>query len=174
MRFRSNFDRTSQSPLPRNRHTGMPIGHPNSTVFMSSPIRFRSSLVRVFNQSRTGSPPASVRKKMAGTRFPCLLPSADTGSSCFGFTVAKIVYHIWYTESRIAWSNLSTAKATKVTKKSHSIKRMLFEFPTIFLPLIRLHGWMNEAASLEPSLNRMAREQDQRISEVVRRERPGC
>lgn len=30
---------------------------------------------------------------------------------------------------------------------------------------------MNEAASLEPSLNRMAREQDQRISEVVRRER---
>jgi len=30
---------------------------------------------------------------------------------------------------------------------------------------------MNEAASLEPSLNRMAREQDQHISEVVRRER---
>jgi RNA polymerase sigma factor (sigma-70 family) len=29
---------------------------------------------------------------------------------------------------------------------------------------------MNEAASLEPSLNRMALEQDQRISEVVRRE----
>lgn len=30
---------------------------------------------------------------------------------------------------------------------------------------------MNEAASLEPSLNRMAREQDQRISDVVRQER---
>lgn len=30
---------------------------------------------------------------------------------------------------------------------------------------------MNEAASLEPSLNRMAREQDQRISDVVLRER---
>ncbi len=30
---------------------------------------------------------------------------------------------------------------------------------------------MNEAASLEPSLDRMAREQDQRISDVVRRER---
>ncbi len=29
---------------------------------------------------------------------------------------------------------------------------------------------MNEAASLEPSLNRMALEQDQRISEVVKRE----
>ena len=42
-------------------------------------------------------------------------------------------------------------------------------------PLIRLQKWMNEAASLEPSLNRMAlerivREQDQRISEVVSRE----
>lgn len=30
---------------------------------------------------------------------------------------------------------------------------------------------MNEAASLEPGLNQMAREQDQRISDVVRRER---
>jgi len=58
--------------------------------------------------------------------------------------------------------------------------------PTIFPPLIRLQKWMNDAASLEPAasermaLERMAREQivreqmvpeeDQRISEVVRRE----
>jgi RNA polymerase sigma factor (sigma-70 family) len=38
--------------------------------------------------------------------------------------------------------------------------------PTIFSPLIRLHPWMSEAASLE----RMALEQDQRISDVVDRE----
>lgn len=43
------------------------------------------------------------------------------------------------------------------------------------LPLIRLQQQMSDAASLEPSLNRMAlepmgREEDQRISDVVRRE----
>ena len=43
------------------------------------------------------------------------------------------------------------------------------------LPLVRLQNWMNESASLEPSLNRMAleqmvREEDQRISDVVKRE----
>src|SRR5947209_12673535 len=38
--------------------------------------------------------------------------------------------------------------------------------PTISLPLIRLQLWMNAAASLE----RMAADQDQRISEVVNRE----
>lgn len=44
--------------------------------------------------------------------------------------------------------------------------------PTIFWPVIRLHLWMNYAASLRQSeLERMAREQDQRISEVVKRER---
>jgi RNA polymerase sigma factor (sigma-70 family) len=36
----------------------------------------------------------------------------------------------------------------------------------MFVALIRLHNWMNEAASLE----RMAFDQDQRISEVVKRE----
>src|SRR5579864_2391405 len=38
--------------------------------------------------------------------------------------------------------------------------------PTISAPLIRLHSWMNQAASLA----QMALEQDQRISEVVKRE----
>jgi RNA polymerase sigma factor (sigma-70 family) len=42
-------------------------------------------------------------------------------------------------------------------------KRQTLQYPH---PLIRLHNWMNEAASLE----RMALEQDQRITEVVKRE----
>ena len=45
-------------------------------------------------------------------------------------------------------------------------------FPTIFGRIIRLHNWMNEAASpAYMELERMALEQDQRISEVVKRER---
>jgi len=42
---------------------------------------------------------------------------------------------------------------------------------TISAPLIRLQGWMNEAASPEyMAVERMALEQDQRISDVVKRE----
>jgi hypothetical protein len=54
---------------PRDLHTGMPTGQPNSMVFLSSPMRFRSSAGSVFNQARRGSPPASVQKKMAGILF---------------------------------------------------------------------------------------------------------
>src|SRR5215831_6346231 len=46
------------------------------------------------------------------------------------------------------------------------------EFPTIFSRLARLHGWMNEATRPNSmAVERMALEQDQRISEVVKRER---
>ena len=41
---------------------------------------------------------------------------------------------------------------------------------TINAALFRLQEWMNEAASLDPSLDGMAFEQDQRISDVVKRE----
>ena len=45
-------------------------------------------------------------------------------------------------------------------------------FPTIFSRVFRLPNWMNEAASpAYMELERMALEQDQRISEVVKRER---
>jgi hypothetical protein len=39
------------------------------------------------SQSRTGSPPPSVRKKIAGTRFP-------------GFSGMIAVYHTWYDGGR--------------------------------------------------------------------------
>src|SRR5208282_4286517 len=94
-------------PPPRGLHTGIPTGQPNSTVLMSSPMRFRSSDDgSPFSHSRTGSPPASVRKKIAGTRFPCL--SSGSGGSFsragrFGFLLTPGVYHMRYTwESRVA------------------------------------------------------------------------
>lgn len=49
------------SPLPKGRQTGMPIGHPYSTVLMSAPIRNRSPFVIDFSQSRTGPVPPLVR-----------------------------------------------------------------------------------------------------------------
>jgi hypothetical protein len=77
-----------------------PTGQPNSTVLISSPIRFRSSGEgRFFSQSRTGSPPASVRKKIAGTRLPCLstaLDSASTPVGDLGFLPTSEMYHIRY------------------------------------------------------------------------------
>ena len=52
--------RTSHSPCPRGRQTGIPTGHPYSAVAMSCPISRRSSGGRAFSQSRTGSVPAGV------------------------------------------------------------------------------------------------------------------
>src|SRR5690348_15371348 len=46
------------------RHKGIPMGHPNSTVFMSSPIRRQSSRLNSFNHSLTGSVPEAVRKNL--------------------------------------------------------------------------------------------------------------
>jgi hypothetical protein len=67
-------------PSPKGLHTGMPIGQPNSTGLISSPMRLRSADEgKLFNQSRTGSPPASVRKKIAGTRFSCFSSASDRG-----------------------------------------------------------------------------------------------
>jgi hypothetical protein len=53
--------RPYQTPSSSNLQTGIPIGHPNSTLLMSSPIRFRSSVESRLSHSRTGSPPAPVR-----------------------------------------------------------------------------------------------------------------
>ena len=69
MRLLSSCVRSSCSPLPIERQIGMPTGQPNSAVFKSSPMRLRSSCGIPFNQSRTGSPPLAVRKKIAGTLF---------------------------------------------------------------------------------------------------------
>src|ERR1700704_474726 len=49
--------RTSQSPFPSARQSGIPIGQENSTSLMSSPTTFRSSSGRSFSHSRTGSRP---------------------------------------------------------------------------------------------------------------------
>jgi hypothetical protein len=43
-------------PSPSGLQTGIPMGQPNSTVLISSPMRFRSSDESSFSQSRTGSP----------------------------------------------------------------------------------------------------------------------
>src|ERR1700730_515375 len=76
-------------PSPRGLHTGMPTGHPNSTVLISSPMLLRSAEKgRLFNQSRAGSPPASVLRKIAGTR---LFSVAD-----LVFSTTNVVYHVWY------------------------------------------------------------------------------
>ncbi|AOO63881.1 hypothetical protein SHALO_0079 [Sulfurospirillum halorespirans DSM 13726] len=45
---------TSKSFLPRPLHVGIPIGHPYSTVLISSPMIFRSSLARDNSHSLTG------------------------------------------------------------------------------------------------------------------------
>ncbi len=58
MRFLSVV-RTSYNPCPRDLQTGMPMGQPNSTTRISSPIALRSVLPRVFSHSRTGSAPPS-------------------------------------------------------------------------------------------------------------------
>lgn len=73
------FDRISQSPLwpLSDRQSGMPIGHPNSAVCISSPITFRSSGVRPKSQSRTGTLPASDSKNLAGSRF-CIVTTQCT------------------------------------------------------------------------------------------------
>ena len=47
--------RTSHSPFPKGRQSGIPIGQPYSTSLMSSPTIFRSSGSSSLSQSRTGS-----------------------------------------------------------------------------------------------------------------------
>jgi hypothetical protein len=63
------FVLTSCRPLPNGLQVGIPTGQPNSTALMSSPIMRRSSWTIALSQDRTGSVPASVRKKKAGIRF---------------------------------------------------------------------------------------------------------
>src|SRR5215469_8367222 len=51
------------------RHTGMPMGQPYSTVLISPPIIRLSSLSRPFSHSLTGSVPEAVLKNLAGRIF---------------------------------------------------------------------------------------------------------
>src|SRR5258706_3361216 len=69
-------------PFPKALKTGMPTGQPYSTLLMSSPIRLRSSGESALSHSRTGSPPASVRKKIAGRRLPSF--STESAFRCAG------------------------------------------------------------------------------------------
>jgi len=58
-----SVERTSdfEEPATIGRQSGIPSGQPNSTVLISSPIRFLSaSSGKPFSHSRTGSPPLSV------------------------------------------------------------------------------------------------------------------
>src|SRR5580692_4253254 len=92
-------------PSPRGRHTGIPTGHPNSTVLISSPMSLRSSGGRLFSHSRSGSPPDSVRKKIAGTRLPCVTSvggnAGPAAGAVFRFAATHEVYHIRYTRANL-------------------------------------------------------------------------
>ena len=63
--------RTSHRPLRPliERHRGMPIGHPNSAVRISSPIALRSASSSDSNQSRSGKLPLLPWKNRAGSLF---------------------------------------------------------------------------------------------------------
>jgi hypothetical protein len=53
--------RTSHSPCPSDRQSGMPSGQPNCTVARSTPIARLSSGGRLRSHSMTGSPPPQAR-----------------------------------------------------------------------------------------------------------------
>src|ERR1700683_2321760 len=53
--------RTSKSPSPSGRQTGIPTGQPCSTVAISAPRILRSATERDLSQSRAGSAPELVR-----------------------------------------------------------------------------------------------------------------
>src|SRR5690348_3860170 len=72
------------------RHTGIPMGHPYSTVLISPPITRLSSLSRPLSHSRTGSVPEAVLKNRAGRIF---------SESCM-----PKLYHIWYIMSSVGKS----------------------------------------------------------------------
>lgn len=102
--------RSSQSPSPSDRHTGRPMGHPNSTFWMSLPMAFRSSKESVFSQVRTGSSPLSVAKNRAGIFF-----SGFIRSYCAPFLVRRQASrspHVTMTRSvcRPSW-NWTTRRA---------------------------------------------------------------
>src|SRR5882762_238357 len=96
---------------PNDLQTGIPMGQPNSTVLIFSPIRFRSSGEgSPFNQSRTGSPPASVRKKIAGARLPCFSSACTWASRIvaddLSFLPTRQLYHIRYIQTKRKWQVL--------------------------------------------------------------------
>lgn len=60
------LDRSSQRSISIFRASGIPTGHPNWRVLMSSPITFLSPEGNPLSQSRTGSFPESSRKNATG------------------------------------------------------------------------------------------------------------
>ena len=66
MRLLGRLVRISHRPSPMGRQSGMPTGHLHCARIKSLPISRRSSRGRFFNQSRTGSVPPSVLKKIKG------------------------------------------------------------------------------------------------------------
>src|SRR5712692_7830228 len=80
----ANSLRTSHSPLPSARQSGMPTGQENSTSLMSSPMTLRSSSSRAFSHSRTGSRPTAERKKQQVTASPFLSPHSRTKNDTNG------------------------------------------------------------------------------------------
>ena len=76
MRLLGRSVRISQSPSPIGRHSGIPTGHRHCARIRSLPISRRSPGGRSFSQSRTGSVPLSVRKKISGVfcvdSLPCI------------------------------------------------------------------------------------------------------
>ena len=69
------------------RHIGIPMGQPYSTVLISPPIIRLSSLSKPLSHSLTGSVPEDVLKNLAGRIF----------SESF----IHSLYHIWYIVSSL-------------------------------------------------------------------------
>ena len=66
MRLLGRLVRISHRPSPMGRQSGMPTGHLHCARIKSLPISRRSSRGRSFSQSRTGSVPPFVLKKING------------------------------------------------------------------------------------------------------------
>jgi hypothetical protein len=76
------WERTSQRPASIFLIRGIPSGQPYCAVLMSSPVAFRSHRSIPLSHWRTGSFPASVRKKTTRRTgpFACSPPSTTTRS----------------------------------------------------------------------------------------------
>lgn len=75
--------RTSNKPFPIGRQTGIPIGQPNWTVLMSSPIWRRSALSSPLSHSLTGSVPVSEVQKTTGIPVSSAILNVYQKRCCF-------------------------------------------------------------------------------------------
>ena len=115
-------------PPPTERHTGIPTGHPNSTVFMSSPIRLRSSLDgKLFSHSPHRLPTGLCPVKDGLDTFTLQVGlGASFGLGLRASVCHKQVYHIRYIESRISGRKPCYRPSHPLLEASFDKKQTLF------------------------------------------------